>query len=222
MNDPKECPEEILEGNVKEGEASNDCGNENPGSLLPGVEGETENPLCETARPLDAGGGEADEAAAPPCEGDPQVLGVSDHPDEDPHPDPAEDERRKLLELREELKDLERQIDERREAYRRLERECAEFRALYPETPLSALSDKVWADVQAGVPMAAAFALAERKRALLEAEAERMNLQNKRIAPEGLSGSEEVYFSPAEVKLMTPEEVRKNYEKIIQSMEKWN
>lgn len=70
--------------------------------------------------------------------------------------------------------------------------------------------------------MAAAFALAERKRALLEAEAERMNLQNKRIAPEGLSGSEEVYFSPAEVKLMTPEEVRKNYEKIIQSMEKWN
>ena len=121
-----------------------------------------------------------------------------------------------------ELTRLEERIAEREATYRRLERECAEFRELYPETPLSALPDKVWADVQAGVPMAAAFALAERKRMILEAEAERVNRENKKNAPEGLSGSEEVYYSPAEVKAMTQEQVRKNYEKIIQSMEKWN
>ena len=103
----------------------------------------------------------------------------------------------------------------------RLERECKEFRQLYPTTPLSALPDKVWEDVQAGVPMAAAFALAERKREMLEAEAKRMNEQNKKVAPEALTGSEEFFYSPAEVRAMTPEEVRKNYEKIIHSMKKW-
>ena len=117
---------------------------------------------------------------------------------------------------------LEERIAEREATYRRLERECAEFRRLYPETPLSALTDKVWEDVQAGVPMAAAFALDERKRFVLAAEAERTNRENKKVAPEGLSGGEEVFFSPSEVRQMTPAQVRKNYEKIIQSMEKWN
>ena len=120
------------------------------------------------------------------------------------------------------LSRLEEQIEERKKVFHRLERECTEFRELYPDTPLSSLSDKIWADVQAGVPMAAAFALAERKRAILEAEAERINRENKKIAPQGLSSGEEIYFSPAEVKRMTPEQVRKNYDKIIQSMEKWN
>lgn len=87
---------------------------------------------------------------------------------------------------------------------------------------LSDLPDKVWEDVQNGIPMAAAFALAERKRMILEAEAERTNRENKKVAPEGLYGSEEIYFSPAEVRSMTQAEVKKNYEKIIQSMEKWN
>ena len=92
----------------------------------------------------------------------------------------------------------------------------------YPETPLSSLPDAVWADVQAGVPMAAAFALAERRRLRLEEKAAKSNAENKKTAPEGLFGGEKCYFSPSEVRAMSPAQVRANYEKIIYSMQKWN
>lgn len=221
MNDPKKSPEEILSGQMKEGETNERLATD-PGNALDDAGEEAESDLLETAQPAQDGRGEDDEVPCEACGSDPQVLGVSDRPDEDPHSHSEEDARAKLLELQGELNRLEEQIAERRATYARLERECAEFRELYPGLSLSDLPDKVWEDVQNGIPMAAAFALSERKRMILEAEAERTNRENKKVAPEGLYGSEEIYFSPAEVRSMTQAEVKKNYEKIIQSMEKWN
>ena len=126
------------------------------------------------------------------------------------------------MELREELKEIKAQLASRDAARRRAEGEYEEFRALYPGIPLSSLPDSVWEDIQSGVPLAAAFALAERRRTLLEESARAQNRENKKRAPSGLEGTETPYFSPAEVRAMTPEEVRNQYDKIIASMQKWN
>ena len=100
--------------------------------------------------------------------------------------------------------------------------ECEEFHTLYPQTPLSALPDSVWQDVKQGVPLAAAYALAERRRAYTEALANSKNEQNKKCSTGALSATENEYFTPGEVRAMTQGEVRANYQKIMLSMQTWH
>ena len=93
---------------------------------------------------------------------------------------------------------------------------------LYPQTPLSSLPDNVWQDVKQGIPLAAAYALAERRRAYTEALASSTNEQNKKCSAGAISSTENEYFSPSEVRAMSQGEVRANYQKIMRSMQKWN
>lgn len=214
--------EELPAGQMEEGDFDDRSGNRIPG-VRPG------QPAEENGRPVCQDEGETDEGRGEdPCgdendpNEDPQVLAVPDSDGADPDSGSEEDPRKRISELREELKQLEERITAKEEAYRRLERECAEFRELYPGVPLEGLSDKVWEDVQRGIPVAAAFALAERRRILLEEKAQKSNQQNKKCAPETICGKEELFFSPAEVRAMSPKQVRENYEKIMLSMQKWN
>ena len=156
------------------------------------------------------------------CGDDQKVLAVPDALGQDPGARDEEDPRAGILELREKLKDLEERLNAREAALLRLDRECGEFRELYPDVAFSSLSDKVWEDVQKGIPIAAAFALYERRCALTEELANKSNGENKKRAPGAVSGGEEEYFSPGEVRAMSQEEVRKNYDKIVYSMQKWN
>lgn len=97
-----------------------------------------------------------------------------------------------------------------------------EFSALYPQVAIQSLPDSVWADVGRGIPISAAYALAERKRFCAEALAAKSNQSNKERSSGALSGTESDYFSPSEVRSMSPSEVRSNYKKIMYSMQKWH
>ena len=128
-----------------------------------------------------------------------------------------------IEQLREEVKVLKAQLEGERAMYGRMSRECAEFSELYPEVPLSAIPDDIWDSVKKGVPIAAAYALSERKSFLARARAESVNSENSRLSSGSVdSSSNEEYFSPAEVRAMSASEVRANYSTIIRSMSKWH
>ena len=103
----------------------------------------------------------------------------------------------------------------------RIDRECEEFRSLYPDVPLSALPDSVWKDTESGIPLAAAYALADRRRIRTEELAAEANLRNKGRSSGSLEGTAPEYFSADEVRAMSQKEVRRNYQKILRSMSHW-
>ena len=95
--------------------------------------------------------------------------------------------------------------------------EFAEFRKEFPDVPLGRVTDAVWDEMKKGVPLCAAYALAEH-RAAKEARA----TSREANAWHSLSGgTDEGLFSPAEVRAMTQYEVRRNYDRILESMKRW-
>lgn len=185
---------------------------------------ETGDPL----QTLDETDGETREEGTPsPTDSplDEATDAVSSDPvqDSDPAPSeatqaPAEDQ---LDSLRNELKQLRAELNARDGFLTRIGNECEEFRTLYPDTPLSALPDSVWNEVSHGVPIAAAYALFERRRALTEEKAEVYNQANEARSSGALKATDPDCFSPAEVRAMSQDEVRANYQKIMRSMQDW-
>ena len=100
--------------------------------------------------------------------------------------------------------------------------EIGDFCALFPDVPVESLPDEVWESVKNGAPLAASFALYERKTA---AEAKRIAQINSKNASRaaGIAGTDAAgeYFSPEDVKRMSQAEVHANYSKIKESMKKW-
>lgn len=131
-------------------------------------------------------------------------------------PDPRIDElRREISELKSSL------------AYHHMDRaerevRSGEFALLYPDVSFEDLPDEVLTEVRRGIPVAAAYALAERRRVCKEAHAAEINRQNRSRSAGSLGIGETDLFSPAEVRAMTQAEVRANYDKIIQSMQSWH
>lgn len=115
-------------------------------------------------------------------------------------------------------------MDELREARKAAERirdECVEFGALYPDVPLRTIPDDVWEDIRRGIPIAAAYALSERRRAYTEQIADAVNKQNASRSSGAVGGEAPSFYSANEVRAMSPAEVRENYRKILLSMPKW-
>lgn len=104
----------------------------------------------------------------------------------------------------------------------RLGRECAEFHDLYPDVPLSSIPDEAWDAVRSGIPLSAAFALSERKRARLEEAARESNQRNRSRSAGEVTQGNGGYFSYEEVKNMSRAEIRENYNNILLSMQKWH
>ena len=125
--------------------------------------------------------------------------------------------------LKAELDSLKLQLEESRAMYDRLHSECMEFSSLYPGVPLSSIPDSIWNSVKSGIPLAAAYALAEKKESAARAKAMDVNSKNhlQSCGAVGTSGNGE-FFSPAEVRAMSAAEVKANYSKIITSMSKWH
>ena len=125
--------------------------------------------------------------------------------------------------LKEQLAALQLQLEESRAMYDKFHADCMEFSQLYPSVSLSSIPDSIWDSVRSGVPLAAAYALAEKKEALANTKAENVNSKNKSLSSGSLTPSKrEEFFSPAEVRAMSAPEVRANYAKIIASMSKWH
>ena len=103
-----------------------------------------------------------------------------------------------------------------------IDAEYLEFARLFPGCDVSSLPDSVCESVRAGVPLAAAYALYEKKKSFESYEAHEKNSKNASLSfPISESGTEK-YFSPDEVKSMSREEVRTNYKRIIESMRHWH
>lgn len=130
-----------------------------------------------------------------------------------------------LEQLRGELTKLREELalrDARAHQEERITREYAEFCDLYPDIPISSLPQELWQDVQAGISLAAAYALAERKKAISLGRATQSNATNRARSAGSVNHAESNEFSPAEVRAMSSEEVRANLPKIMRSMQKWH
>lgn len=107
-------------------------------------------------------------------------------------------------------------------AERRVSAELREFCALYPETPTEAIPDAVWEKVKGGIPLAAAYALHERRQLCARQAAEAAQADGRARSSGAVEGgAAEMPYTPAEVRAMSPAEVRRNYTAIIASMKRW-
>lgn len=143
-------------------------------------------------------------------------------PDPDPGIPPAEDPTGRLDALRGELTRMEQRLHMQEKRFAALGRECEEFNALYPEISLSSLPESVWEATRQGIPLAAAYALEERRRIRSEEKARESNLRNRQRSTGELHPAANDFFSPAEVRAMSTAEVRANYQSIMRSMQKWH
>ena len=181
----------------------------------------------EEADETDLPAGEADETDLPMEESDETDLpaGEADEPapPELPSDNPPTDMAQELARLREQVTSLRETLASQKAAYQRAGAEYAEFFSLFPAVSLSALPDDVWQSVQKGVPLAAAYALEERRAAVQAEKAQKVNQINREkssgaLNPTGNSDN----FSLAEVRDMTPDEVRANFDKIMESVTQWH
>ena len=130
-----------------------------------------------------------------------------------------------LDELRGELTQLRRELAEREARLmqaEQIERTYAEFCDLYPDISIDALPKEVWQDVKNGIPLAAAYALAERRKTIFDKRAADANAQNRARSAGAVNNAQNIEFSPAEVRAMSSSEVRANLPQIMRSMQKWH
>ena len=105
----------------------------------------------------------------------------------------------------------------------RIANEYTEFRALVPGVSVTELPDSVLSSIKSGVPLAAAYALYERRKKMSASAASGVNEKNRELSFAIKNGkTSEAYFSPNEVRQMSASEVKVNYSKILDSMSHWN
>ncbi|MBQ9773239.1 MAG: hypothetical protein IJW30_06005 [Clostridia bacterium] len=147
-------------------------------------------------------------------------------PPADPDPDLSDDvpapPTNELEALRGELNALRAEITAERSAREQIESQYEEFHTLYPEVSVASFSDAVWREVERGTPLAAAYALEERRRALTAQKAAESNAENKVRSAGAMKGTENDFFTSDEVRRMSRREVRANLQKIMLSMKKWH
>ena len=128
--------------------------------------------------------------------------------------------------LREEVKRLKDQLSERENLDRansRMRAELAEFYECFPDAELDEIPDEIWQRVKKGASLSAEYSLFQRKAELSRKKAGERNEKNRKMSTGSLgSGDGERYYSPAEVKKMSPAQVKANYDDIIESMRHWN
>lgn len=97
------------------------------------------------------------------------------------------------------------------------------FHRLFPEVTAKDIPESVWQRVEAGESLAASFALHFVEKMREEEHIRTVNSANEKKAPPRIrhDGAEYDYFSPEAVKNMTRSEIKKNYDAILASMEKW-
>ena len=114
--------------------------------------------------------------------------------------------------------------EEASSAEERMEEDIALFHELFPDVKGDAIPEAVWARVDAGERLAASYALYVIRTMREEEKIQKVNEENEKKAPPRIrhDGGDDTYFSPEAVKAMSRSEVKKNYDAILRSMEKWN
>ncbi|MBP3686040.1 MAG: hypothetical protein J6J21_03315 [Clostridia bacterium] len=98
------------------------------------------------------------------------------------------------------------------------------LRALFPELTPEQIPEEVWKKVSEGESLAASYALFYLKE---QKEKERIEIHNRENEEKALGKirqdkDSEEYYSPETVRKMSQKEVRKNYDAILRSMDRWN
>ena len=98
------------------------------------------------------------------------------------------------------------------------------LRALFPELTPEHIPEEVWKKVSEGESLAASYALFYLKE---QKEKERIETHNRENEEKALGKirqdkASEEYYSPETVRKMSQKEVRKNYDAILRSMDRWN
>ena len=125
--------------------------------------------------------------------------------------------------LKAEISRLEQELEKRTTYHTRYMEEIREFSEVFGRDSLERVPESVWKSMEDGVPLAAAYALYEKKNAKLLEKAEAVNKKNASMSAGAIGGAaERGFYSPDEVRAMSAQEVKKNYNLIIESMKKWN
>ena len=97
------------------------------------------------------------------------------------------------------------------------------LREVFPDIKQEDIPDEVWQSVEKGESLSGAYALHFVKQLKAKADIERINELNGKKAPPKIKhdGGDETFFSPEEVRSMTEAQVRKHYNAILASMDKW-
>ena len=136
-------------------------------------------------------------------------------------PEPNEGTAETIEALTARVRELVQEIEMRQTLTDRMARECEEFEVYFPDVSLRSLPDSVWTQVHAGVPLAAAYALYERGVQNQKKAAEEQTARKEALST-GLPGAAQSnYFSPSQVRAMSRQEVRENYDRIFESMRHW-
>ena len=113
--------------------------------------------------------------------------------------------------------------DEREAQNSRMIKELTEFQKYFPEVELHSIPDDVWEQVKNGVSLSASFALNLKKIEIERKKISDFNEKNRRMSAGSLmQGEGEKYYSPSEVKRMSPAQVKAHYDDIVESMRHWN
>lgn len=189
---------------------------------LPRSEGDAEAPLADTETASETPAvEETRETDVTSSEEAPSANAVASTCEETDSLKKADDASPTTAKLLLEIDRLKAELSKCDAAALRLVHETEEFRALYPSIDPTELPDAVWKDVAKGTPIAAAYALFERRRYCIEQKATEYNLANEKRSAGSLEATEKDFYSPAEVRAMSQTEVRANYDKIMRSMQKW-
>ena len=135
------------------------------------------------------------------------------------------DEAENIEALKQEIAALKAQLTElnlMKENHQRMLAEITDLHALFPDAELDMIPEEVWESVKKGSSLVASYALYEKRMRAEEERIAKINASNaKRSA--GIAGKDTAgeYFTPDEVRRMSPAEVHANYSKIKASMKKW-
>ena len=113
--------------------------------------------------------------------------------------------------------------DELERVQTRMNLELSEFAEYFPEVEIGTISDDVWEKVKAGASLSASYALYLRKNELQSKKIDGINEKNRQMSAGSVLNLEgDRYYSPSEVKRMSPAQIKANYDDILESMKHWN
>ena len=121
------------------------------------------------------------------------------------------------------LKEQIASLEASRVAQEKMLEQMADFAALFPAVDLDCIPESVWESAKNGTPLAAAYALYEKRMSAEKARIEKINSINSHRSA-GVAGKNTAaeFFTPDDVRKMSRAEVHANFSKIKRSMEKWN
>ena len=149
--------------------------------------------------------------------------------DEEESVEDSNSEEEKLDELtllRAELEELRARLAQKEElekASLRMRAELTEFEEYFPDVELESIPEEVWDKVKGGASLSAQYSLYRRRVELEKRRISDFNEKNRKMSAGAAGRADgEKYYSPSEVKRMSPSQVKAHYDEILESMRHWN